>query len=281
IVHYGSSTGFFGKRMFEGGPGYLSAAVLYENMVTESYGPQYHLPFPVVAVYPKEGTFWSDHPVGIVERGGVTPEPREAAKADSGYRLGGAQEEAALRFGFRPAAVEVPPAAPIDAAHGVDPKQPQTTLEVPPVEVIDAVLQLWRENKKHSDVTLVLDRSGSMSREEKMVNAQAGASQFLELLDPSDSFSFLTFNPTPTWVSQGTEIGASRSQVTQALQGVFPDGGTALYDAIALAYDRKLAEVRKDRGKIAAIVVLTDGADTDSQMSLKDLLAKFRAGGEG
>jgi Ca-activated chloride channel family protein len=66
IVHYGSSTGFFGKRMFEGGPGYLSAAVLYENMVTESYDPQYHLPFPVVAVYPREGTFWSDHPVGIV-----------------------------------------------------------------------------------------------------------------------------------------------------------------------------------------------------------------------
>lgn len=281
IVHYGSSTGFFGKRMFEGGPGYLSAAVLYENMVTESYGPQYHLPFPVVAVYPKEGTFWSDHPVGIVEREWVTPEHREAAKIYIDYLLDRPQQEAALRFGFRPAAVEVPPAAPIDTAHGVDPKQPQTTLEVPPVEVIDAVLQLWRENKKHADVTLVLDRSGSMQREEKMVNAQAGAGQFLELLDPSDSFSFLAFNATPTWVLQGAAIGPSRSQAAQALQGVFPDGGTALYDAIALAYDQKLAEVRKDRGKIAAIVVLTDGEDTDSRMSLDELLKRFRGAGEG
>src|SRR5215471_17508135 len=33
IVHYGSSTGFFGRKMFANGPGYLSAAVLYESMV--------------------------------------------------------------------------------------------------------------------------------------------------------------------------------------------------------------------------------------------------------
>jgi Ca-activated chloride channel family protein len=67
VVHYGSSTGFFGRQMFSSGRQYLSAAVLYENMVIESYS-QNNLPFPVVAIYPKEGTFWSDHPIGIVER---------------------------------------------------------------------------------------------------------------------------------------------------------------------------------------------------------------------
>ncbi len=56
VVHYGSSTGFFGRKMFASGPQYLSAAVLYENMVIESYS-QPNLPFPVVAIYPKEGTF--------------------------------------------------------------------------------------------------------------------------------------------------------------------------------------------------------------------------------
>jgi len=280
IVHYGSSTGFFGKRMFEGGPGYLSAAVLYENMVAESYGPQYHLPFPVVAIYPKEGAFWSDHPVGIVEREWVTPEHRAAAKLYVDFLLDRPQQEAALHFGFRPAAVEVPLGAPVDAAHGVDPKQPQTTLEVPPVEVIDAVLKLWRENKKHSDITLVLDRSGSMREEAKMENAQAGADQFLTLLDPSDTFSFLTFNASPAWVVQGVSLGQARPSLSQALHGVFPDGGTALYDAIALAYDQKLDEVRKDPGKIAAIVVLTDGADTDSRLSLRELVEKIRGGGE-
>ena len=55
VVHYGSSTGFFGRKMFANGPSYLSAAVLYENMVIESYDPKYKLPFPIVAIYPREG----------------------------------------------------------------------------------------------------------------------------------------------------------------------------------------------------------------------------------
>src|SRR5262249_33648270 len=64
VVHYGRSTGFFAEKMFTRGPSYLSAAVLYENLVVESYlDAKYRdKPFPVVALYPKEGTYWSDHP---------------------------------------------------------------------------------------------------------------------------------------------------------------------------------------------------------------------------
>lgn len=280
VVHYGSSTGFFGKRMFEGGPGYLSAAVLYENMVIESYGPQYQKPFPVVALYPKEGTFWSDHPVGLVKREWVTPEHEAAAQVYVEYLLARPQQEAALRFGFRPSAVEIPLGPPFDAAHGVDPKEPQTTLEVPPVEVIDGALKLWRANKKRSDITLVFDRSGSMRQEQRMENARAGAQQFVELLDGEDSFSFLAFNAQPVWVVEGAKLDEARPQVLQTLGGTFPDGGTALYDAIAMAYDRKLEEVRRDPGKIAAIVVLTDGADTDSQLDLEGLLQRIRSDNE-
>ena len=280
VVHYGSSTGFFGKRMFESGPEYLSAAVLYENMVIESYGPQYQLPFPVVAIYPKEGTFWSDHPVGIVEREWVTSEHREAAKLYIDYLLERPQQEAALRYGFRPSAVEIPLSAPFDASHGVDSKEPQTTLEVPPVEVIAAALKLWRENKKRADVTLVLDRSGSMREEARMENARAGAQQFVELLDGEDAFSFLAFNASPAWIVEGAKLGDARPQVLRTLGGIFPDGGTALYDAIATAYDRKLEEIRRDPGKIAAIVVLTDGEDTDSQLRLDALLRRLHGGSE-
>ena len=54
VVHYGASTGFFGRRLFDSGPEYLSAAVLYESMVVESYGAaQKAMPFPVVASIPK------------------------------------------------------------------------------------------------------------------------------------------------------------------------------------------------------------------------------------
>jgi Ca-activated chloride channel homolog len=279
IVHYGSSTGFFGKRMFEGGPGYLSAAVLYENMVIESYGLQYRLPFPVVAIYPKEGTFWSDHPVGVVEREWTTPEHREAAGVYIDYLLARPQQEAALRFGFRPSAVEIPLSSPVDTAHGVDPKEPQTTLEVPSVEVIDAVLKLWHQNKKRSVVTLVLDRSGSMNDEQRMENAKAGAEQLVELLDDEDTFSLLPFNNTPAWALREVRLGDERQTVQQTLRGIFADGGTALYDSIAAAYDQKLQEIRGNPGRIAAIVVLTDGEDTDSDLKLDALLQKIRSRG--
>ena len=56
----------------------------------------------------------------------------------------------------------IPIGAPIDAAHGVDPLQPQTLLEVPDGAVLSALLDLWRSTKKASDVVLVFDKSGSM-----------------------------------------------------------------------------------------------------------------------
>jgi Ca-activated chloride channel family protein len=280
IVHYGSSTGFFGKKMFDNGPRYLSAAVLYESLVIESTSPKYHLPFPVVAIYPKEGTFWSDHPVGVVEREWVTPVHREAAKVYVDYLLARQQQERALQLGFRPSAVEVPLSAPLDAAHGVDPKQPQTTLEVPPVEVIDAIRHLWRQQKKRSQVTLVLDVSGSMNDEHKLENAKAGADQLIDLLDADDSFSFLPFNNRLDWVFQDLALKDARERARTILGGVFAAGGTALYDAIAEAYGVQRQLIRKQPGRISAIVVLTDGEDTDSSLKLPDLLSRIHAGGE-
>lgn len=66
-VHYGKSTGFFADKMIQRGPSYLSAAVLYENLVIEAYGKSPPPPLPIVAIYPVEGTFWSDHPFAILD----------------------------------------------------------------------------------------------------------------------------------------------------------------------------------------------------------------------
>jgi Ca-activated chloride channel family protein len=280
VVHYGSSTGFFGKKMFTLGPQYLSAAVLYESLVIESAGPGYRLPFPVVAIYPKEGTFWSDHPVGVVEREWVTPERRQAAKVYVDFLLARPQQERALSFGFRPAAVDVPLGSPIDAAHGVDPKEPQTTLEVPPVEVIDAVRQLFRRVKKPASITLVLDTSGSMNDDQKMINAKAGAEQLLALLDGEDSFSFLPFSSTMAWAMQDVKLQDGRASAIEHVRGVFAHGQTELYDVIDAAFDHQLAISRREPNTISAVVVLTDGEDTNSRTKLPELLRKIRSDNE-
>lgn len=274
VVHYGSSTGFFNTKMLANGPEYLSAAVLYESNVIESYSSKVSLEFPVVAIYPKEGTFWSDHPVGVVERDWVTPEHREAAKAYIQFLLDRPQQERTLGYGFHPGDVNIPLTAPIDSEHGVDPREPKTTLEVPSVEVMDAVIKLWREHKKHANITLVFDTSGSMKDNNKMPNAKLGARQLVSLLDSTDYLSILPFSSSPTWAGRDMLIRDSRDDASRTIDSFFASGGTALYDSIASAYQSLLDAPKA--GKISAIIVLTDGADTDSQTTLADLLSKIR-----
>src|SRR5882672_1028867 len=278
VVHYGSSTGFFGRQMFSTGPQFLSAAVLYENMVIESYS-QPNLPFPVVAVYPKEGTFWSDHPIGIVEREWVTPEHREAAKTYIQYLLQRPQQEKAIAYGFRPGSVDVPLASPIDEAHGVDPKEPKTTLEVPSVPVIDAILNLWQAKKKAANVVLVMDTSGSMNDDGKIQSAREGAKQLVSLLSDGDHLSLLPFNHTVTWAKQDVSIKTGKDELLQTVDSLFAQGGTALYDSIDTA-NQYLSSQPHEGDSILSIVVLTDGEDTESKLHLNELMDHIRFDGE-
>jgi len=278
VVHYGSSTGFFGRKMFAAGPQYLSAAVLYESMVVESYSQQ-NLPFPVVAIYPKEGTFWSDHPIGIVNRDWVTPAHREAAQIYIKYLLARPQQERAMTYGFRPGDVSIPLAAPIDVNHGVDPREPKTTLEVPSAEVIQSVLELWGQNKKSADIVLVLDTSGSMNENQKIQNARAGAQQLVSLLDANDRFSLITFSSSMSWAGQNLSVKTDRDKIQETLGSLFAQGGTKLYDSIDAAY-QELSSHTDQNGRIKALVVLTDGEDTESKEKLDELLQKIEFNGE-
>lgn len=278
VVHYGSSTGFFGRKMFTNGPEYLSAAVLYESMVVESYS-QNNLAFPVVAIYPKEGTFWSDHPVGVVERDWVTAELRDAAKIYIQYLLAHPQQVKAMEYGFRPALVDLPLATPLDGAHGIDPQEPKTTLEVPPPDVINGILQVWRAQKKHSNVVLVLDTSGSMKDEGKIQNAREGAKQLVQLLDDGDTFSFLPFSSELHWAQRNASVKDERAHLISQIDSLFAGGGTALYDSIDAAYQQLVTGTSGD-SKIQAVVVLTDGEDTESHMKLEELMQRIQYNGE-
>ena len=74
-----------------------------------------------------------------------------------------------------------------------------------------------------------------------------------------------------------------RAQTVQVIESLFPQGGTALYDSIAAGYDHLAERQRKDAGResrIRAVIVLTDGEDTESKMKLPELMNKIKFDGE-
>ncbi len=281
VIHYGASTGFFADQMFARGPGYLSAAVLYENLVVQSRDTTKYpnLALPVVALYPKEGTFWSDHPFAILNAPWVDPEQRAAAAVFRDFLLARPQQELALQLGFRPSDPNIAIGAPIDSAHGVDPTQPQTLLEVPSTDVISAVRDSWGQNKKRVDVMAVLDVSGSMQDENRLENAKAALKTFVQQLADQDGFGLTTFSTNAAVLSPISPIGPKRQQLLDQIGGLIPQGNTRLFDTIDEAYQSLSAEPAGER--IRALVVLTDGEDNRSARTAADLVRQLQQDQEG
>ncbi|QRN99591.1 VWA domain-containing protein [Archangium violaceum] len=279
VVHYGKSTGFFADKMQQRGPGYVSAAVLYENLVIESYGKPSDAPFPLVSIYPVEGTFWSDHPYAVLDADWVGAEEREAAQAFLTFLKARPAQERALALGFRPADPAVAIAAPVDAAHGADPKQPQTLLEVPGADVLEKLLAVWRETKKSTDVTFVFDKSGSMLGR-PLSEAKVGARRFLESLSDRDSVTLMLFDNNVYPPMGPLELGKGRGELLGRVDNIIADGGTALYSATLAAYQSAVARARKSPGKIHAVVVMTDGKDESSTITLAQLQSGLSSSSE-
>ena len=282
VIHYGTSTGFFGNRMFERGPSYLSAAVLYENLIVAQETKRINgqsSQIPVVAIYPKEGTFWSNHPYAIVNAPWVTAEQREAARLFENFLLDRPQQLKSLEYGFRPADPSIPLTAPLDTQHGVDPNQPQTILEVPSAAVIKGIETLWRQTKKPVDLVVVMDISGSM-RGDKITSARSSLLQFINKLDDRDRLRIDLFNDQIATLTPLTPIGEKRQQVLDSVSGIFEQNDTSLYDAILNAYSDLQEEGNPDH--IRAIVVLSDGEDTYSTATLDQVIQQIQSSeGEG
>jgi Ca-activated chloride channel family protein len=281
IIHYGSSTGFFAERMFERGPSYLSAAVMYENLVVAQESKRLagqSSQMPVVAVYPKEGTFWSNHPYAILNAPWVTDEQREVAEDFQAFLLDQPQQERAIAWGFRPADVNIPLTSPLDAQHGVDPGQPQTVLQIPSAEVIAGIQDLWqKEAKKPVDLVVVMDISGSMSGD-KIAAARNSLMQFVDLLDDRDRLEIILFSDDLVTLTPLSSLGEKRDEVRRRVSGIVEQGDTRLYGAVMAAYDELLSS--GDPRHIRAMVVLTDGENTIWEVDLDDVLAHIGAQGE-
>lgn len=111
---------------------------------------------------------------------------------------------------------------------------------------------------------VLLDVSDSMYGR-RIEDAREAVDQFVgNLLDRGDEFSILAFNHQQRWLTRWTSDPATASRVMLPLR---PFGSTALYDAILAALP---AINVRDRQR-AAILMISDGADTASDRTVRDV----------
>lgn len=113
---------------------------------------------------------------------------------------------------------------------------------------------------------LLLDISDSMFGQ-RILDARAAVERFLlESLSQEDALFVMTFNHAPRLLTPWT-TPAEAITVRNGLDTIRPSGGTAIYDAVLTALpviDRR----PRDR---AALVIISDGADTASDATLRDV----------
>jgi VWFA-related protein len=116
---------------------------------------------------------------------------------------------------------------------------------------------------------ILLDVSDSMTGR-RMDDARVALDRFLGTLLSEEDEAFVgVFNHRPRMIAPWT---LRPGQLRGVLDGVIPTGGTAIYDAVAQALP-KFANRAHQR---AAIVVISDGADTASDVDVRTLRGSLR-----
>jgi Ca-activated chloride channel family protein len=274
IVHYGDTTLFIAEEMRKHGLGYASAAAM-EEITLLDFNRTAEDGDRLVAIYPEEGTFFSDNPLITMEGDWVSDEQRKAAGAFAGFLADVVTPEVAGREGFRPADEDAAPAGLVSAANGADPKQPSRVLSLPEPKVLAKLKAAWRADRKPANVMVVFDNSGSMAEEDKLDEAKAGLLGFFREAQPHDRIGLIKFSTEITPLVPLGEMRVNRGRLVAASKTIFPEGDTRVRDATVEGVETVDAALDKDA--INAVVMLTDGEDTASWRSADQVVRALGA----
>jgi Ca-activated chloride channel homolog len=315
VVHYGDTTLTFLNNWYRadqrGNPyQYVSAVAVEEKSVVDynsgnpdgilDSGEEPREPrVPLVAIYPREGTVYSDNPLITLDAAWVDDTDRQAAAAFVEYVQTPDNQERVLEYGFRPGIPDVAVGDPITDANGVNPATPQTLLEVPESEVLAGLLADWANQRKSARVLLVIDVSGSMgdpgdpdTGETKLDLAKTAATQALSEFKDDDEVGLWIFstelgddgNQDVLELVPPNRVGGVREQLASRIGDLVPTNGTPLYSVTQQAYERAVAAY--DPARINAVVLLSDGRNDDGDSAddrdqLTGLIDTLEAGSEG
>jgi Ca-activated chloride channel family protein len=116
-------------------------------------------------------------------------------------------------------------------------------------------------------VGIVLDTSGSMRR--KLDTATDAVERFVRTIHTDDDIFLMGFADSSYLLSDFT---SDRNKLRKSLRYAESEGGTALYDALEDA----MAKIKSGANNKRAILLITDGQDTTSQASFKEIRQQVR-----
>ena len=276
VTRYGISTSSLARDMVKYGPFWASIGSVYESAVIEANQKATPGQTRYVAIYPK-ATFTSNMRAILPSAPWVSPQEREAAQQVIAFLRSQPIQELAARLGLRPGVPGVSLGNQFTPANGVQPQPTYTSLRPPNPEVVAAMLRGWEEvAKKPSRVVVVVDDSGSM-RGKRLAAVQQSLYTYINNLNPKDELALIRFSSqvdAPILI-RGDAAGKQRGLAF--VNSLRAQGSTALYDAILAAQTWLRQNLRP--GAINAVLVLTDGEDTNSRITLAQLEQKLQQSG--
>jgi Ca-activated chloride channel family protein len=151
-------------------------------------------------------------------------------------------------------------------------------LGLPEPRTLDRIRRTWREDRKPANVLLVLDTSGSMNEANRLERAKDGLGSFLNEVSPNDRVGLTIFSDRIQPLVPIAPVKQNKAKLRSTIQTLIADGGTAAYDATAAGVET--VKNLNDKERINAVVLLTDGEDTDSSRSVDEIERELSAQGD-
>ena len=131
---------------------------------------------------------------------------------------------------------------------------------------VDQMIKLFRREDVPVSMGLLIDNSGSMR--DKAAKVAAASLDLIKASNPQDEVFVVNFNDD-AYLDQSFTNDVKKLET--ALERYNTKGGTAMRDAISMSIDYAKEKGKKDK---KVLIVVTDGNDNTSSISLEDVVRK-------